>query len=82
MPDINPQERQELKQQAARMAITDANISQYLAGAAAVVAVFSPPHGAVLAVGAAAMGVCGNYRQSVALNEYNASLRNLVSDEA
>jgi len=66
MPDVNAQERQELKAQAARMAITDANISQYLAGAAAVVALVSPPHGAVLAVGAAAMGVCGNYRQSVA----------------
>ena len=66
MPEIDNQQRVELKQQAARMAIADANVSQWLAGAAAVVALFSAPHAAVLGVGAAAMGVCGNYRQAVA----------------
>jgi hypothetical protein len=66
MPNPNEEQRQALKRQAANMAITDGNLSQYLAGVAAVVALVSPPHAAVLGLGAAAMGVCGNYRQSVA----------------
>jgi len=66
MPDINAQERQQVKQESARMAITDANVSQYLAAAAAVATLASPLYTAILAVGAAAMGVCGNYRQAVA----------------
>jgi hypothetical protein len=64
--EVNAQERQRLKQQAAQMAIMDANLSQYMAATAAVVAVLSAPHGIVLAVGAAVLGVCGNYRQAVA----------------
>lgn len=48
------------------MAVTDANLSQYMASAGAVVALVSPLHGAILGVGAGMMGVCGNYRQAVA----------------
>lgn len=66
MSELSAEQRQQLKQESARMAITDANISQWFAGAAAVVALISPPHAAVLGLGAAAMGVCGNYRQAVA----------------
>ncbi|WP_046866635.1 hypothetical protein [Microvirga massiliensis] len=66
MPNIDPQERQRLKQQSAQMAITDANYSQYFAAAAGVVALVSPVHAAILGIGAGMMGVCGNYRQTVA----------------
>lgn len=66
MPNIDPPERQRLKQQAAQMAITDANYSQHFAPTASVVALVSPLHAAILAIGAGMMGVCGNYRQAVA----------------
>ena len=65
-PEVNPIAKATLKQESANMAILDANLSQYLAAAAAVVSLASPAHGAALAVGAAMMGVCGNYRQAVA----------------
>lgn len=48
------------------MAITDANLSQLMAAGAAAVTFVSPPHTAVLALGAALMGLCGNYRQEIA----------------
>jgi hypothetical protein len=64
--EVSAQERQKLKVQATQMAITDANLSQYMAATAAVVAVISAPHGVVLAFGSAMLGVCGNYRQAVA----------------
>ena len=51
MPNIDPQERQRLKQQAAQMAITDANYSQHFAPTASVVALVSPLHAAILAIG-------------------------------
>ncbi|MFG2669041.1 hypothetical protein ACGFY6_32980 [Streptomyces sp. NPDC048387] len=66
MTEVSEEQRQAVKQKAARMSVTDNNLAAVLAGAAAPVALASPPHAAVLGVGSAAMWICANYRQSVA----------------
>ncbi|MFI0898477.1 hypothetical protein [Streptomyces sp. NPDC020983] len=66
MPEVSDTQKQAVKAQAARMAVNDNNMAAILAGGAAVVALLSPPHAAVLGVGSAALWFCGNYRQSVA----------------
>jgi hypothetical protein len=66
MPEVSEAQKQVVKQQAARMAVNDNNVAAIFAGGAAVLALLSPPHAAVLGVGSAAMWICANYRQSVA----------------
>src|SRR6516164_9505099 len=66
MPEVDAQARARLKQEAARTALLDSEIAQVLSAVAALASLFSPPHAAVLGIGSAAMGQCGNYRQSIA----------------
>ncbi len=66
MAEMTVEQRQRVKQEAARAALLDNNISAGLVVVGSLVSFVSPPHGIALGMGSGLFWLCANYRQSIA----------------